>query len=97
MKRYLDVERRRTDSVYCFIEDMLDVTEDEKDFLAQEVLYDNYSDYCYAQNIHPESQTAFGKLFVKSCSAERKLFTAKRTVHYFGIKIKEETKDESVV
>ena len=96
MKRYLDADRRRADSVYCFVEDLLDVTGAETDFVAQEDLYDSYKRYCSEHCMFPETQTSFGKLLLKNCNVERKLYTAKRTVHYFGIKIKEETKDESV-
>lgn len=96
MKRYLDADRRRADSVYCFVEDLLDVTGAETDFVAQEDLYDSYKRYCSEHCMFPETQTSFGKLLLKNCNVERKLYTAKRKVHYFGVKIKEETKDESV-
>lgn len=97
MKRYLDEERRRTDSVYSFVEDVLDVTEDDRDYVAQEELYESYRDYCSDICIEPESQTTFGKLLVKNCGVERKLFTSKRTVHYFGVKLKEEAILEDII
>lgn len=98
MKRYLNEELRKSDRVHCFIEDKLDITENNEDIISQEELYRHYRGYCIENGYDAENQTNFGKKFIRNCDVERRNYTVKRTVHYFGVKLKEEaTLEDDVV
>ena len=96
MKRYLNNELRKADSVYCFVEDMLDVTENNEDYISQEEVYGYYQDYCKENGYDAENTTNFGKKFIRNCDVERRNYTARRTVHYFGVKLKEATLEDFI-
>lgn len=64
MKRYLNEELRKSDRVHCFIEDKLDITENNEDVISQEELYGHYKDYCMKNGYIAENTTNFGKMFL---------------------------------
>ena len=69
----LNERRRNDDSVYAFMEDCVEITNND------------YKNYCEESNIFPVTNTAFG-LWMNNKKVTKRMYGKERRIYYFGIK-----------
>ena len=81
----LNERRRNDDSVYAFMEDCVEITNNDDNKIKASQFFGYYKNYCEESNIFPVTNTAFG-LWMNNKKVTKRMYGKERSIYYFGIK-----------
>ena len=97
-KDYKEFWLRRSNSVYAFVKDMVEVTKDPNDYVLKSELYSKYVEYCEENDLEAFSKVKFAIELQRLVPVKSGLKGSRRERAWVGIRLKEEpeTREEGL-